>query len=69
MPVTSPTSVCWGGPGYSTLYVTSSQAGLSQQQLETKQRAGSTYAITGLGTKGFPPKEFECNLNSLHKYI
>ena len=67
MPVTAPTSVCWGGSDYSTLFVTSSQAGLSDEQMKAKPRAGATYAISGLKTKGLPAKKFKVDLELLEK--
>lgn len=55
MPVQNITSVCWGGADYSTLYVTTSTLGLSEQQLKDAPQSGAVFAVTGLGCNGLPP--------------
>ncbi|XP_042869417.1 regucalcin-like [Penaeus japonicus] len=54
LPSKNVTSVCWGGPDYSTLYVTSGKMRLTLEDLERWPSAGGTFAVTGLGTKGAP---------------
>ena len=48
------TSCCFGGPDYSTLYVTSAFHNLPDTELEKYPKSGSVFAVTGLGVKGFP---------------
>ncbi|KAK3877111.1 hypothetical protein Pcinc_018146 [Petrolisthes cinctipes] len=69
LPVSQVTSVCWGGPDYSTLYVTSAQVQLSPEQLAASPTAGATFAVTGLGTKGFPPPNYKVDLKKLRDII
>lgn len=57
MPAKNITSVCFGGPDYATLYVTSSSLGLTPEEV-IGQPAGATFAVTGLGVKGTTPEEF-----------
>ena len=45
LPVTNPTSCCFGGDGLRTLYVTSARFGLSPQQLATNPREGALLAL------------------------
>ena len=40
LPVTNPTSCCFGGPDLTTLYVTSARFGLSQEQLAAQPAGG-----------------------------
>lgn len=60
MPSRNITSSCWGGPDYSTLFVTSA-AKLCENELEIFPDTGKTFAVTGLGVKGLPPKKFKVN--------
>ncbi|XP_076042844.1 regucalcin-like isoform X2 [Oratosquilla oratoria] len=65
MPCKNITSVCWGGPNYDVLYVTSAQKGLSAEELKAQPEAGATFAITGLGVRGQPSPKFKADLNVL----
>lgn len=69
LPAQLTTSVCWGGPDYSTLFVTSAQTGLTDEQLAAEPREGGTFAITGLGVKGVPPTKFKADMNLLRAKI
>ena len=53
------TSCCFGGPDYSTLYVTSASVGMTEEQLATFPQAGNIFAVTNLGVKGMPPHTFD----------
>ncbi|KAB7494591.1 Regucalcin [Armadillidium nasatum] len=66
MPVRNPTSTCWGGPDYSTLFVTSAKLN-SENDIEVYPETGKTFAVTGLGVKGLSPKKFK--VNNISKYI
>ncbi|KAM3961187.1 regucalcin [Aphomia sociella] len=55
---TQVTSVMWGGPDLSTLYVTTSRRGLSPAELAQQPEAGSLFAIYGTGSRGFPENQF-----------
>ncbi|XP_069191090.1 regucalcin [Procambarus clarkii] len=69
LPARDVTSVCWGGPHYSTLFVTSAQTGLSAEELASQPAAGGVFAISGLGVKGLPPTNFSANLDLLKKQM
>ncbi|XP_051797957.1 regucalcin-like [Acanthochromis polyacanthus] len=58
LPATKTTSVCFGGPDYTDLYVTSASMGLDQSELKKQPQAGHTFRVTGLGVKGRPPHFF-----------
>ncbi|GBP60669.1 Regucalcin [Eumeta japonica] len=58
LPVEKVTSVAWGGPEMSTLYVTTSKVDLTTAELAKQPEAGSVFAIEGTGAKGLPPNEF-----------
>ncbi|PRX06563.1 UNVERIFIED_ORG: sugar lactone lactonase YvrE [Martelella mediterranea] len=49
LPVTNPTCLCFGGPDYKTLFVTTAFKFLSEEQLAKEPLAGSVFAITGAG--------------------
>lgn len=57
MPVTNPTCLCFGGPDYKTLYVTSAWKFLTEDQLAAEPRAGNLFAIEGVG-QGFAEYRF-----------
>ena len=59
MPVVHPTACCFGGPDYSTLYVTSGTFGSSDEEIEKFPLSGSLFAITGLGVTGLPANSFD----------
>ncbi|XP_076056173.1 regucalcin-like [Oratosquilla oratoria] len=65
MPCKNITSVCWGGPNYDVLYVTSGQSELTAEELKAQPEAGATFAITGLGVRGQPSPKFRADLNVL----
>jgi sugar lactone lactonase YvrE len=49
LPVTNPTCLCFGGPDFKTLYITTAFKFLSETQLAVEPLAGSLLAIHGLG--------------------
>ena len=52
IPAQSVSAVEWGGPDQDVLYVTTARFQLDEQQLREQPLAGSTFSITGLGTRG-----------------
>lgn len=56
MPIAKPTKPMFGGPGLDTLFVTSIGMGLEDDPAQPE--AGSTFAVTGLGTTGVPQPRF-----------
>jgi len=58
MPAKCITSCCFGGPQLDELFVTSSQYGLSTEQLQQQAEAGSVFKVTNLGVKGLPAAHF-----------
>ncbi|XP_004713249.1 regucalcin [Echinops telfairi] len=52
LPVDKTTSCCFGGKGYSEMYVTSARDGLDPESLSRQPEAGGIFKITGLGVKG-----------------
>ncbi|KAK4323477.1 hypothetical protein Pmani_005828 [Petrolisthes manimaculis] len=69
LPASNITSVCWGGTDYSTLYVTSSQVGISEDKVRTDKAQGGVFAVTGLGAQGAPPTNFKVDLSLLKSKI
>lgn len=57
LPVSQPTSCCFGGPGLDTLYVTSARVGLSEEDLAAEPLAGSLFALSP-GVRGAPQALF-----------
>lgn len=57
LPVSQVTSCAFGGPGLSTLFVTSAAIGLSPAQLEKEPLAGSLFAVDP-GVAGLPETPF-----------
>jgi sugar lactone lactonase YvrE len=57
LPVSHPTSCTFGGPGMSTLYVTSAKARLSEEQKATQPQAGHLFAVS-TGESGFVEPRF-----------
>jgi sugar lactone lactonase YvrE len=53
MPVQRPTSCCFGGPDFKTLYVTSASTRLSAEELKQNPLAGCMFAVE-VGVKGLP---------------
>ncbi|KAL7633389.1 UNVERIFIED_CONTAM: hypothetical protein RMT77_016260 [Armadillidium vulgare] len=66
MPVRDITSCCWGGPDYSTLFVTSAGMG-TEKETELYPDTGKIFTVTGLGVKGLPPKKYK--INNISKFI
>ncbi|WP_421953167.1 SMP-30/gluconolactonase/LRE family protein [Pelagibacterium sp.] len=52
MPVTNPTCVCFGGPDFRTLFVTTARKFLSDDQLAAEPLAGSLLVVEGIGQGG-----------------
>lgn len=53
------TSLCFGGPRYEDLFVTTGFIGLSRDQLQSQPDAGAIFKVSGIpGTKGLPPNCF-----------
>lgn len=65
IPAKNPTSVCWGGPDYSTLFVTSGTLFMTPEEVAANPSSGRTFAVTGLGTKGLPAARFRLNSEQL----
>lgn len=57
LPVTNPTCVCLGGPGYRTLFITTARKFLSPEQLNMEPLAGSVLCID-VDVPGLPEKRF-----------
>ncbi|KAA0201268.1 hypothetical protein HAZT_HAZT011364 [Hyalella azteca] len=55
MPALNITSMCWGGPAYDVMYVTTARHDTPLEVLKAKPLAGAVFEITGLGCKGTPP--------------
>ncbi len=58
MPVRSPTCVTFGGENYETMYVTSQQAFVTEEEMSRHPQPGSLFAIYGLGVRGLPEPKF-----------
>ena len=58
MPVRTPTCVAFGGANYETLYVTSQQTFLTDEELARHPQPGSLFAIHGLGVRGLAEPQF-----------
>jgi sugar lactone lactonase YvrE len=57
LPVSHPTSLCFGGPGLRTLYITSARQSLSAEQLAAQPLAGCVLAFEP-GVQGLPEPRF-----------
>lgn len=57
VPCERPTSVCFGGPNYETLFVTSSTMTLSEEALRRQPLAGALFAVEP-GVRGLPEAPF-----------
>ena len=57
MPVSRPTSACFGGPDMTTLFVTSAACDLTQAQLRREPQAGAVFAVE-TGIVGAPVSHF-----------
>ncbi|MFA0812920.1 SMP-30/gluconolactonase/LRE family protein [Microbulbifer epialgicus] len=58
LPIRSPTCIAFGGDNYETLFVTSQQSFLSDEELARHPKPGSIFAIHGLGVQGLPEPKF-----------
>jgi sugar lactone lactonase YvrE len=58
LPVTNPTCLCFGGPDYSTLYVTSATKMIAPEVLAREPLAGAVLALN-VGVKGLPEVTFK----------
>ena len=59
VPVVKPTSCCFGGPKYDTLYVTSGLFSAGPEEIEKFPLSGSIFSVTGLGVTGLPANLFD----------
>ena len=59
VPVLKPTSCCFGGPKYDTLYVTSGLIGAGPEEIEKFPLSGGIFSVTGLGVTGLPANLFD----------
>jgi sugar lactone lactonase YvrE len=57
LPCRSPTSCCFGGHDFATLYVTSARFGMTPAKLDGNLTDGGLFAVTGAGV-GAPAHEF-----------
>ncbi|MBP1845671.1 sugar lactone lactonase YvrE [Rhizobium petrolearium] len=57
LPTTNPTCVCFGGPDYGTLYITTAAKFLSVEQRDKEPLAGAVFAVEGLA-QGLPENRF-----------
>ena len=58
LPVRKVTSVCFGGPELTDLYITSASAGLHADELDQQPYAGSLFVVPGAG-RGVPSVRFD----------
>nr|XP_027215029.1 regucalcin-like [Penaeus vannamei] len=54
IPAKNVSSVCWGGPDYSTLFVTSGTLGMSPEEVAANPSSGGTFAVTGPAPRASP---------------
>jgi sugar lactone lactonase YvrE len=57
LPVSRPTSCCFGGDDLDTLFITSARTGLSAKQLAAQPHAGKLFRVTP-GVRGLPTTRF-----------
>ncbi|CAL4079930.1 unnamed protein product, partial [Meganyctiphanes norvegica] len=69
MPCSNITSVTFGGPNYSTLYVTTAFRYLKDEERKATPEAGCTLAVTGLGVQGSPPISFKADSGKLKEKL
>ncbi|ARO13839.1 IclR family transcriptional regulator [Ketogulonicigenium robustum] len=62
LPVTNPTCLCFGGPDYRTLYITTAFKFLSPAQRAAEPLAGALLAIDGIG-QGLPEHRFKRDIS------
>lgn len=58
LPVTNPTCVCFGGRGFSTLFITTASKFLSEAQLAAEPLAGAVFALHGIA-QGLAENRFQ----------
>lgn len=58
MPVSRPTSCCFGGPNLDVLFITSASLRLNQRALEAAPLSGSLFALQVPGVRGLPETAF-----------
>nr|XP_006814846.1 PREDICTED: regucalcin-like [Saccoglossus kowalevskii] len=58
LPVSCPTSCCFGGENFDVLYVTSASHFFSEEQLAKEPLAGSVFQVTNLGVTGLPANAY-----------
>ena len=58
LPITSPTSLTFGGSNYETLFVTSQQSFVHEEPIDINPKAGSIFAIHNIGIRGLPEPLF-----------
>lgn len=58
LPVEKPTSVCFGGPDLSVLFVTSMGGQLSPRFPPDGSLGGAVFALRGIGVRGLPMRRF-----------
>ncbi|XP_033737410.1 regucalcin-like [Pecten maximus] len=61
IPCKRTTSCCFGGENLDELYVTTAQAGSTEEEREAFPASGSVFRVTGLGVKGHPANVFNGN--------
>ena len=59
IPAPNVTSCCFGGPDYSTLYVTTASFGLTEKDLAKYPMSGKILAVSNLGVRGVAPQFFD----------
>ncbi len=60
LPIPRPTSVTFGGPDLTNLYITSASVGLSQKEIQKCHTAGDIFCLAAVG-QGMPPQSFGAN--------
>ncbi|MEB0011091.1 SMP-30/gluconolactonase/LRE family protein [Glaciimonas sp. Gout2] len=59
IPVSQPSCVAFGGPGLSTLFVTTAREDLSEQTLQSEPQAGGVFNISLEDVRGLPEGRFK----------
>jgi sugar lactone lactonase YvrE len=60
LPIPRPTSVTFGGPDLTNLYITSASVGLSQKEIQKCHTAGDVFCLAAVG-QGMPTQSFGPN--------
>lgn len=61
VPAAHTTSLCFGGPSYRELYVTTARSGMKEEQLERQPHAGGVFRVKP-GVAGMPTRRFDDRL-------